>query len=314
MPLSWLFGAIARARRAFYREGIFSSVKIAAPVIIVGNISVGGTGKTPLVIWIAQFLLQQGVRVALITRGYGGSAQDWPREVSDGSDAGEVGDEAVLLSSRTGAMVVAGPDRVASARHAIENGAQVIVSDDGLQHYRLCRDLEIAVVDGERRFGNGWLLPAGPLREPESRLQEVDLVAVTKRGCGTGARVGAREISVHHVIDEAICIVTGERRALQSFIGSPAHAVAGIGNPEGFFALLRSRGLTIDTRALPDHASITASDVAFGDDAVVLMTEKDAVKCARFATSRHWAVRLEVRFDDADAATLSRALKQLVAS
>ncbi|HVF15389.1 MAG TPA: tetraacyldisaccharide 4'-kinase [Steroidobacteraceae bacterium] len=308
-PLSILFGIVAFLRRSAFRIGLLRSVRLGRPVIVVGNISVGGTGKTPLVIWITEFLQAKGATVGVVTRGYGGAATLWPQVVTKDSSAQEVGDEAVLIAMRTGTVVVAGPDRIATARRAIELGATVIVSDDGLQHYRLARDCEIVVIDAERQVGNGWLLPAGPLRERATRLQRGDLVVATQRGAKAFRR-SESEVAADHRIVEAQCITTGERRPLPSFAGAAVHAVAGIGNPEAFFAMLRAHGLQIDPRALPDHAQITAADVSFADGGPVLMTEKDAVKCRAFANGQHWAVRLDVTFNLADSLRIAETLKK----
>ncbi len=182
LPLSWLFAVIVALRRAAYRSGLAQSFRVSRPVIVVGNITVGGTGKTPMTIWLAEQLSARGLRVGIVLRGYGGTSTQWPRDVTNAdTSAEEVGDEAVLLARRTGALVVAGPDRVAAAKRAIERGAQVVLCDDGLQHYRLARDLEIAVIDERRGLGNGRLLPSGPLREPASRLDSVDLKVLTRR-------------------------------------------------------------------------------------------------------------------------------------
>lgn len=300
-PLSLLFAAVAACRRAAFRLGLFRSERVSKPVLVVGNITVGGTGKTPLVLWIADFLHARGLKVGVITRGYGGSASTWPQQVTNRSSSAAVGDEAVLIASRSDAIVVAGPVRVEAARRAIELGADIIVSDDGLQHYALAREAEIVVIDAERGLGNGWLLPAGPLREREARLRSADLLVATQRGPDPRPLSDPRFIAARQLIIVAENFVTGERRELSSFTGSRVHAVAGIGNPEAFFAMLRERGLDVDARALPDHAPIEARDIDFPEAAPVLMTEKDAVKCRSFATQRHWFVRLEVRFDDADA-------------
>jgi tetraacyldisaccharide 4'-kinase len=181
LPLSWLFGALVACRRAAYRAGLLSRVRVGRPVVVIGNVTVGGTGKTPFTIWLATQLQAKGARVGIVLRGYGGSSSQWPRDVSSDSAPDEVGDEAVLLASRTGAIVVAGPDRVAAAQRAIERGAEIVLSDDGLQHYRLARDREIVVIDGRRSVGNRRLLPAGPLREPVSRLAQADLRVVSWR-------------------------------------------------------------------------------------------------------------------------------------
>lgn len=311
VPLSFLFALLAALRRWAYRIGVFRSVRLSRPVVVVGNITVGGTGKTPLVIWIADYLQARGCKVGIVTRGYGGDAQSWPQDVLSSTPPERVGDEAVLLASRTNAIVVAGPDRVAAARRAIERGADVVLSDDGLQHYRLARDLELAVVDDARGLGNGWLLPAGPLRERKSRLSAVDLIV---RTCRTARVPGAdeRQVFALHELTDAVNLMSGERRALAAFSGSRVHAVAAIGHPEAFFSMLGEQGVSVDPRPLRDHAPITQADVSFGDDAPVLMTEKDAVKCRGIASERHWAVRLGVRFSESDERKLRTLLDRLI--
>jgi len=310
IPLSWLFAAIAGLRRAAYRAGWLRAVRIERPVLVVGNVSVGGTGKTPLVIWIADYLASRGCKVGIVTRGYGGRSETWPRDVSRESSAEEVGDEAVLLAARTNAVVVAGPDRVAAAQRAARS-ADVILSDDGLQHYRLARDAEIVVLDAERAFGNGWLLPAGPLREPRARIKDAALVVQSIRGREHPPLL-ERSIGAIHALGDAINLRTGERRPLHSF-GGQVHAVAGIGHPEAFFAMLKHCGLKIDAHALPDHAALEIEDITFHDAAPVLMTEKDAVKCRAFANDLHWAVPLTVRFSEADERMLTGVLDRLAA-
>lgn len=313
LPLSALFAIISYARRFAYRMEWFGIERMTRPVLVVGNISVGGTGKTPLVIWIAEYCASRGCKLGIVTRGYGGRAEQWPQEVTANSSADHVGDEAVLLALRTQAIVVAGPDRVAAASRAIARGAQLIVSDDGLQHYRLARDAEVVVLDAQRQLGNGCLLPAGPLREPMSRLQHVDLIVRSVRSQSIQAS-SAQHIDARHELGDAFNLVSGERRPLQEFTGRTVHALAGIGNPEAFFAMLKARGLAIDARALPDHAALQPRDIAFEDDAPVLMTEKDAVKCRAFANEQHWSVPLIVRFSAEDEAKLTALLDKLIAT
>lgn len=317
LPLSWLFAIVVAVRRAAYRNGWFRSLRVSRPVIVVGNVTVGGTGKTPLTIWLAQQLRDRGFRVGVVLRGYGGRSTHWPRDVTAETAWQEVGDEAVLLAQRTGALVVAGPDRVAAANRAIERGADVVLCDDGLQHYRLARDIEIAVIDERRGLGNGRLLPAGPLREPASRLATVDLKVLTRRSepaAGSAAFhsavVGA--VVATPVLGDAISLTTGERRSLESFAGSRVHAVAGIGNPQAFFDALSALGLKVEPHPLPDHAPVTAADICFADGASVLMTEKDAVKCRagadRPAANDCWAVRMEIAMSEPDAHAVRRAI------
>lgn len=302
-PLSWLFAAVAAVRRGAYRVGVLRTIRVSQPVIVVGNITVGGTGKTPLVIWLAQQLATRGYRPAVITRGYGGASKSWPLDVSADSDPALVGDEAVVIARRSGVPVVAGPDRIADARQAIARGANVIISDDGLQHYRLARDFEIAVVDGSRGLGNGMRLPAGPLREPRGRLDTVGVVAVTVRldqGSISSDLIRHKPVIVQRVIREAHSLRKSEVRPLSAFAARPVHAIAGIGNPETFFAALRACGLDVDSRPLRDHASLSKEDLTFNDNAPVFMTEKDAVKCRGLADERCWAVPLQVEVHDTE--------------
>lgn len=321
LPLSWLFAAVAATRRCAYRSGWVQSFRVERRVIVVGNITVGGTGKTPMTIWLAEQLHARGLRVGIVLRGYGGTSAQWPRDVTNETSADEVGDEAVLLAQRTGALVVAGPDRVAAAKRAIERGAQVIVCDDGLQHYRLARDLEIAVIDERRGLGNGRLLPAGPLREPAGRLASVDLKILTRRSAKIDPSPFPQfpnAVVAAPVLGDAVSLATGERRALQTFAGTRVHAIAGIGNPQAFFDALSAAGLTVAPHPLPDHARLSVADITFPDAAPVLMTEKDAVKCRPGADASQiancWAVRLDIAMTEADAQTIHRLLDRALAA
>jgi tetraacyldisaccharide 4'-kinase len=314
MPLSLLFAAIVGLRRLAFRWNVLRSYRVACPVIVVGNLSVGGTGKTPFVMWLAELLQARGQRVGIVTRGYGGQSRHWPREVTANSSTIDVGDEPVMLAQRTGAIVVAGPDRVLAAQRAIELGARIVLSDDGLQHYRLRRDAEIAVLDAARGLGNRWLLPAGPLREPAARLSTVDLVVMTQRRGDVQAPIvaAARTIAARLQLIEAVALRGERRQSLERFRDRPVHALAAIGNPEAFFATLTDLGLTVAARAFPDHARLTRQDIEFGDDADVLMTEKDAVKCRDFADERHWWVRAGLHLGDADVAAVSAVVDQAI--
>ena len=284
-PLGFMFSDLVRFRTFLYRRGILKTHRLTVPVIVVGNITVGGTGKTPLVIWLAKWLKDNGANPGIISRGYGGQTKDWPQTVDKDSDAIMVGDEALLLARQTGCPVVVGPKRVDAARQLLQEfTCNVILSDDGLQHYALHRDLEIVVIDGERRFGNGYCLPAGPLREPVSRLQHVDLMVVN------GEKYEDNEHVMHLVGDTAVNLLTSERKSLAEFKDKNCHALAGIGNPQRFFTLLVNAGLQCKTVSFPDHYAFAADDIMFADDWPVLMTEKDAVKCAAFADQRHWFV------------------------
>lgn len=292
LPLSWLYCAVVRLRQQGYRRGWLATQRLPVPVIVVGNLTVGGTGKTPLVLRLAALLREQGWTPGILTRGYGGRAAHWPQRVWADSDPALVGDEPVLLARRSGCVVIAGPDRVAAGKLALADGScDVLLTDDGLQHMRLARNLEIVLVDGERGFGNGRCLPAGPLREPVSRLAHVDLVL---HHGGSGHPHQMRLIP-----DAAVNLACPElTRPLADFRGQRVHAVAGIGNPERFFTLLRGAGLDIVAHPYPDHHRFSASDLACWADAPVLMTEKDAVKCAAFATDQHWSLPVEATLSD----------------
>jgi tetraacyldisaccharide 4'-kinase len=290
LPLSGLFCLAAAMRRRAYRRGWLRRVGFEVPVLVVGNIVVGGAGKTPLVAWLARFVAQAGWRLGIVSRGYGGSSTKWPRDVGPDSDPAEVGDEPVLLARLGPYPVVAAPDRAAAVRCLLGRyGCNVVICDDGLQHYRMERDLELVVLDGLRRLGNGHCLPAGPLREPPSRLREVGVVRICNGGMPGPGELGMR-------LQPAAAwnlAAPKQRRSLSSFAGEHVHAVAAIGHPERFFAMLEGAGVRICRHPYPDHHPFRASDLEFGDSFPVLMTEKDAVKCTRFASSRHWAVPIE---------------------
>lgn len=296
-PLSLGFGAAVALRRALYRAGWLSSERLPAPVVVVGNIAVGGTGKTPLVLWLCEFLQRHGHRPGIITRGYGGSER--LQRVRPDSDPAQAGDEPLLLARRSGLPVFAARDRVAAARAllAADPACSVIISDDGLQHYRMQRDLELAVVDGERRFGNGWLLPAGPLREPVRRLDEVSAIVIN--GSDTDLpnlrtpqfRMRVTGRSFRNLLRPTVQAVGSDWEA------KTLHAVAGIGNPERFFDTLKTLGLTFRAHPFPDHFRYTADDLAFAGEDALLMTEKDAVKCAGFARDNWWFLPVEADVD-----------------
>lgn len=304
-PLAWLYGRIADARR---RRLVAQAKKLQVPVIVVGNISLGGTGKTPYVIWLVEKLREWGWKPGVISRGYGGSAKQYPFRVARDSDPREVGDEPAMLMRRLRCPIAVAPDRVAAAQLLIDSGeVDILVSDDGLQHYRLARDLEICVVDGARGLGNKALLPAGPLREPPQRLKEVDLVVIN----GGGWDGGGSPLQMHLETRLAMNLVEDKVRVLSAFAGKGAHAVAGIGNPRRFFAALRMQGILTQDHPFADHHPFVAQDLAFGDDMPVLMTEKDAVKCAAFATPQHWSVPVHAQIGVHETALVRKLTESL---
>lgn len=308
-PLSLSFRGAVALRMALHRAGVLPTEPVPVPVIVVGNVTVGGTGKTPVAAWLARELTVRGYRVGVVLRGYGAGHRGAPRSVGLSDNPADVGDEALLHARRGVHVVVIGAGRAAAARLAAAQGAEVIVSDDGLQHLRLPRDYEIAVLDGQRGLGNGWLLPAGPLREPASRLERVHAVVVTERAPGT-ARVapvvrGPLQVPARLALGDAVNVVTGERRSLTTFAATgPLHAVAAIGHPEAFFRALRAAGLDVVPHALPDHAAFDPAALGLPAGATVLMTEKDAVKCTVGGRREWWWVDLGVTFARSDAQTL----------
>lgn len=301
LPLSWLYCVVVAIRRGLYRLGIFSRTRVSVPVIVVGNITVGGTGKTPLVIKLIEYLRTQGYRPGIISRGYGGwatrdSAKHEVISVTAESDPVVMGDEPVLLAQRCQCPIRISASRVSAAQRLLhETDCDIIVSDDGLQHYALERDVEIVVLDGKRRFGNGHCLPAGPLRERPSRLRNVDFVVCNGDATDVGDSVYAMQLNA----TEALQLTqTSKPRPISDFNDSTVHAVAGIGNPGRFYQQLREAGLQIIEHPFPDHHAFQSKDIDFSDDLPVLMTEKDAVKCRAFASQRHWFVPVTTQCDE----------------
>ncbi len=292
-PASAVFGFLVLARRASYRLRILRSSHPGIPVIVVGNLTAGGSGKTPLVLWIAEFLKRNGWSPAIVSRGYGG-AEGAPRAATIASQAEEVGDEPIVLARRSGCPVWVGRDRaeVIRALRLQHPEVSVVILDDGLQHYRLRRDVEIAVVDA-RGFGNGFLLPAGPLREPARRLRTVDAVVCHDNAAIPGYRMSLEGAELHRMTDAR------ERRPAQAFGGGTVHAVAGIGEPNRFFLHLARLGVRVRPHPFPDHHRFVPEDLEFGDEAQVLMTEKDAVKLRRYARPNWWVLPVSAKLDPA---------------
>ena len=290
---SALYGGALALRERLERFGILRAQRVSRPVVVVGNLIAGGSGKTPLAIALVERLRRQGWTPGVATRGYGREREDQPLWVEAGIDPALGGDEPVLIARRTGAKVRADRDRVAAARALIEAGCDIVVCDDGLQHRRLHRDIEIEVIDGRRRYGNGRLLPAGPLREPAERGARCDFRVVN------GGEAGFGEWPMRLDADDAVPMRGGRPRALVDFAGRRVHAVAGIGDPERFFSMLRALGIAVVPHAFPDHHRYAVEELRFGNDLPVLMTEKDAVKCAAFADERCWSVPAQARLPEA---------------
>lgn len=284
LPLSWLYGLVSGGIRLCYKLGLKRAWRAPVPVVVVGNLTAGGNGKTPVVIWLVEQLQQRGIRVGVVSRGYGGKAATYPLLLTVDTTTAEAGDEPVLIFQRTGVPVAVSPVRSDAVKAILaHHDVQIIVTDDGLQHYRLARDVEIVVIDGVRRFGNGWWLPAGPMRERAGRLKSVNATIVN------GGVVQPGEIPMHLEPGLAVNLRTGERRDVAQL--PDIVAMAGIGHPPRFFATLEACGARPQKCiALADHQSLTYSDVSalVAEGQTLVMTEKDAVKCRAFADDNWW--------------------------
>lgn len=298
LPLVVLFVLLANIRRFWLLR--YESKKLATPVIVVGNISVGGTGKTPLLIALVKWLQQQGFNPGVISRGYGGKASHYPYLLGAASSAAEAGDEPIAIFQQTGCAVCVGSDRIASARLLEDEGCDILLSDDGLQHYRLGRDIEIAVVDGQRGLGNGWRLPVGPLRESAARLKNVDWVIVNSPAYDF-VLPGMEDlfyIPMQIEPQDFINLQSGEKLNITHFNNAQVNAVAGIGNPQRFQRTLVALGIQSSLRHFSDHHAFTPEDLVFDNDLPVIMTEKDAVKCKAFAQSNWFYLPISASLPD----------------
>jgi len=307
LPFSWLYTLIIVLRRLCYQSGLIAVTKINVPVIIVGNISVGGTGKTPLVIWLAEYFKSKGFKPGIVSRGYGGKFSGKTQQVRPDSDPLLVGDEPVLISKRTNCPVAIAVQRRSAAEELIEHcDCDIILCDDGMQHYSLDRDIEIAVVDGQRRFGNKYCLPAGPLREPMSRLKTVDFI-VSKY-------IASRhEYKMEYRYGDLISLTNPARTiSVESFNSESVHAIAGIGNPDRYFSYLRNKKIKLIMHEFPDHHPFVAEDIIFNDNLPVVMTEKDAVKCTAYATDQHWYLPITATLPESFAYRLEVLMKEII--
>lgn len=306
LPLSWLYGLVSGIIRLFYSLGIKRAWRAPVPVVVVGNLTAGGNGKTPVVIWLVEQLQKRGIRPGVVSRGYGGKAAHYPLLLTTETTTAEAGDEPVLIFQRTGAPVAVSPVRSDAVQALLAGHAvQIIITDDGLQHYALARDKEIVVIDGVRRFGNGWWLPAGPMRERASRLKSVDAVIVN----GDEAKSG--EIPMRLLPGMAVNLVTGERRPVAEL--PSLVAMAGIGHPPRFFATLEQCGARLEKRVpLADHQALVAEQVEAltAPGQTLIMTEKDAVKCRAFAKDNWWYLPVDAELSGEQPEQL---LKELIA-
>lgn len=295
LPFTWFYSALVILRRLMFHGGIFRIHRFPVPVIVVGNIAVGGTGKTPLVMYLAHWLQQHGYHPGIVSRGYGARCIKRPLEVTNEDSVSSVGDEAVLMRRNISCPLVISPDRVQAVRYLLQHHPEcnVVISDDGLQHYAMGRDIEIVVIDGERRFGNGFCLPVGPLREPVCRIKKAHFVFCNG---GTPKEPELRmQLLPGHIVS-----LTDENKVAErsSFSRATVHAVAAIGNPQRFFQTLRRLGLRFFEHAFPDHYPLALKDIDFGENTMTVMTEKDAVKCFPFSNQRHWFLKVTAQVDE----------------
>lgn len=315
LPLTVIFWLLSAFRRLCYQNGYFKSFSADAPIVVVGNIGIGGNGKTPVVLYLIEQCLAQGMKVGVISRGYGGTAPHYPYLLNDKSSAAEAGDEPFLIYKRHGIPVVVGSDRIANAQLLTKQGCEIIIADDGLQHYRMKRDFEIIVIDNKRKFGNGFLLPAGPLREGQWRLKTVDALifngeAISKNREHYHSNVP--HVSMTLMATSVVNLKTNQRMLLADFHrlsnenlndndnkNNLVNALAGIGDPSRFFKTLSDIGFSIkESVGFVDHQHYNeAQFVRFSDNIPLLMTEKDAVKCTAFAKDNWWYLPVDAQIE-----------------
>jgi len=293
LPLSFIFFCLSGIRKLLYKLKLLNSYRATVPVIVVGNITVGGTGKTPFIIELVKQLQKQGKKPGVISRGYGGQSQHWPLVVNDQTSATQVGDEPQLIFQHTNCPVVVGPNRKNDIELLLEKfKCDVILSDDGLQHYAMQRDIEICIVDAIKRYGNGWFIPAGPMREGLGRLNQVDIVLYN----------GGDDTVPSFKMTPTMCVPVVQNKLqsieLNNFSGKTVHAVAGIGHPQRFFSMLKQYNIKVIPHAYADHHQYQLSDLVFDDEFSVLMTEKDAVKCGDLVLNNHWSVPVVISLSD----------------
>lgn len=306
---SFIYEKFVLLRRSLYQKNFFKIKNFPVPIIIIGNLTTGGTGKTPMTAWLVNWLKSLGYNPGLVSRGYGGKSKKWPQPVFADSDPNLVGDEPVMLVKQTGSPMWVGPNRVKAVKSLLVNHAcDIIVSDDGLQHYALGRQLEIVMVDGELGFGNEYCLPAGPLREPLSKLKEVDFLISTNRLLEEAWEISYKTGNIYNLNNPNLILLPS---ALQN---KKVHAVAGIGNPKRFFNQLAELNIIFEPHIFPDHHRYCLQDLSFAKEAVVIMTEKDAVKCCQFNQPNYWCLQLIPKLDATLVEELENRITEIMAT
>ncbi len=306
-PLSLIYISIIYLRYTLYQLGLISITKINAPTIVIGNVVTGGTGKTPLVIWLAKHFKDKGFLPGIVSRGYGGTYLSNIELVKPTSNPLLVGDEPVIIARNTNCPVVVAKKRAKGAKELVEKyNCNIILCDDGMQHYSLARDIEIAVIDGQRRFGNNYCFPAGPLREPKSRIFKADLIVskYNARRCEHKMDYTYHQLVSLNELSKTIPI--------SDLHGMTVHAIAGINNPDHFFSYLRSHKLELIIHKFPDHYSYTEDDVKFDDNFPVVMTEKDAVKCLNYSSDKHWYIPISAELSKSFVCDLDKLMGEII--
>jgi tetraacyldisaccharide 4'-kinase len=293
LPFSWLYGLIVKLRKILYTSGFFETNYASVPVIVVGNITVGGAGKTPFVIWLSEYLTNKGYTPGVISRGYGRKSSSYVQQVRHDSDPENVGDEPVLIAKRSGVPVAVASDKYEAANQLVNMAnCDVLICDDGLQHYALGRNLEIAIIDGDREFGNNCMLPAGPLREPVNRLTSVDMLISKSKEYENSFLMEYEFGDLVQLNDQDKLI------SINKLKGQQIHLVSGIANPDRFHSVFKEHQIHVIKHVFPDHYNYSLQDIDFNDDKPIVMTEKDAVKCAKFAKDNMWYLPVDVKFND----------------
>jgi tetraacyldisaccharide 4'-kinase len=309
-PLYLIYSAVTLLRKYLYKSRIFKSYRAKAPVVVVGNITLGGTGKSPLVAYLVESLKDMGFKPGVVSRGYGAQiSQDEVREVSENSLVSEVGDEPLMLKRRVACPIFVSPTRALAVQALEEKGCDIVITDDGLQHYALDRDIEICVFDGERKWGNGYLLPMGPMREPLSRISTTDFVVMNGADWVDPQQPRIAAFRMDLEASNLRSLSNEKNLPLSELKGKKVNAIAGIGNPERFFNTLAMQGLLVESHGFRDHHAYTQSDLSFDGDRPLIMTEKDAVKCQAFNLKEAWYLPVSAKLSGDLATQIVTVLK-----